>query len=67
MNEAPTLDQLFNKDPLSLLDEEVDLIAARLRANRANWLAEEGVKKEAKRNPTKEAAPADLSITDLEI
>lgn len=36
-----SLDLLFDKDPELLSSEEIDLIIATLRANRAKWAAEE--------------------------
>lgn len=62
---APTLDELFNRDPLSLLDQDIDRIIESLRAARDKFAAEEAatVKAPAK----KVAAPAQLSIEDLDI
>lgn len=55
-----SLQELFDKDPLSLTDSDVEKIVTELRAARALW-----VKAEAKGK--KVAAPKNLSLADLDL
>jgi hypothetical protein len=37
-----SLDELFNRDPLDLGDQDIDVIVAEYRRQRAQWLEAEG-------------------------
>lgn len=70
LNEASpeSLSDLFDRDPLSLTDDNVARIVAELRLQRARWATSEEAKKSAPR--VAKAAPkikaeASLSIEDL--
>lgn len=56
-----SLQELFNRDPLSLTDSDIDRIVTELRAQRARW--EQGQR--AKRVPAQNAVALDLSDLGL--
>ena len=60
----PTLDELFSRDPLSLLDQDIDTIIEALRAARQKFASEESA---PKAKPAKLQAPAQLSLDDIEL
>jgi len=43
--DAESIDELFDKDPLKLSDQNVDSIVQEMRASRTNWMAEEQASK----------------------
>ena len=55
---SESLQELFDKDPLQLTDNDIHRIVAELREQRDRW-----IKAEAKGK--KKAAPASLSLEDL--
>lgn len=75
LNEASpkSLDELFDRDPLDLADEDVDTIITTMRTNRALWLkleedaAAQGKRVSAPRAKKPKAPAPSLTITDLEL
>lgn len=62
-----SLDELFQRDPLKLLDQDIALIVARLREQRTQWLV---VEAENKNQGTRKRAPkirSDLGELDVEV
>lgn len=60
-----SLQQLFDKDPLKLTQQDLDAMVAKLRAARANFVKAETAK--AANGGKKRSAPAKLSLNDLGI
>lgn len=60
--EPNSLQELFDKDPLNLTDPDIERIVTELRAQRDRW-----VKTEAKTGHKKKAAPANISLADLDL
>jgi hypothetical protein len=56
-----SLQELFDRDPLSLTDDDIDRIVAELRAQRSRW---EAGQRAGKKAPA-QAAPTTLSLEDL--
>lgn len=58
-----SLQELFDRDPLSLTDSDIDRIVTELRAQRARW--EQGQSARAKKAPAQNAVALDLSDLGL--
>lgn len=67
-----SLDELFNRDPLSYTDQDITIICQVLRDQRKVWMsleakgAKRGVKAKAQDGP-KAAAPDKLDLGDLDL
>jgi len=59
-----SLDELFNRDPLDLADQDIDVIVAEFRKQRAAWLAAEGQPK-AKAAPKAKTTKPNFSLAEL--
>lgn len=61
-----SLETLFNKDPLTLTESDIEIIILKLREERARWNQEENKKKSAPKTP-KTAATQNLTLGDLDL
>ena len=70
-SEPTTLDDLFNRDPSSLSDDEVRTIVVKLREQRAKWAQEEaaGKRSGSRKRPKgiKKEKLGDIKLGDLTI
>lgn len=70
MNEPTTLDDLFNRDPITLSDFELEQMVTVLREKRATWAAEEESANSGGRraNPNKGvSSKVKVTLGDLDI
>lgn len=58
--QAESLQELFDKDPLSLTDSDVEKIVTELRAQRGRWQI-------AEKKGKKVSAPKNITLDDLDL